>query len=526
MKNTQKNSYSSISTWSICAVLVVVAISTMAITSVAHAQYYDYSYSTPSYDYSYSTPSYDYSYSTPSYDYSYSTPSYDYSYTTPSYDYSYSNSYVSPTYSYSSPSYYSTSGMVYTNGSVYYPTATAYTNGSTYYPQTYNYNNYNNRAISASCYSSGSPVVGTSVLWYTSISGGNNTYSVSWSGDEGLSGYGTTMSKVYNYAGTKNANITVTSGGQTTSVSCSPIVISGGLNYNYGYNYNNYYNQGYNYSPIYTSSNTPVAVSCSSNTNSVAAGNIATWNAYVSGGSGYYTYSWSGTDNLIGNNQSVSRVYSSTGVKTAAVTVSSNGSVATAYCSNSISVGVPGQLGYVVAPKIVSTNTGLDIGCYVDPASISVNQPVTWTAEVTGGVGPYTYSWTGSDSLSGSDKSVVKTYSTGGEKNAIVSVRSANGLTGTKSCTNTLAIRGSGASNVASNTGSNTSSGTRTTTTVTTVTTPGGNVATNATNGNGNQLAAASVFSFGSLPWGWIAILVILVLFGTVMYLLFNRQKI
>ena len=40
------------------------------------------------------------------------------------------------------------------------------------------------------------------------------------------------------------------------------------------------------------------------------------------------------------------------------------------------------------------------------------------------------------------------------------------------------------------------------------------------------SLSAASVFSLGNVPWGWVAVLVILVLFATVLYLLFNRTKI
>jgi hypothetical protein len=29
-----------------------------------------------------------------------------------------------------------------------------------------------------------------------------------------------------------------------------------------------------------------------------------------------------------------------------------------------------------------------------------------------------------------------------------------------------------------------------------------------------------------NIPWGWVAVLIILVLFGTVLYLLFNKHKI
>jgi Mg2+ and Co2+ transporter CorA len=34
------------------------------------------------------------------------------------------------------------------------------------------------------------------------------------------------------------------------------------------------------------------------------------------------------------------------------------------------------------------------------------------------------------------------------------------------------------------------------------------------------------LFSLQNIPWGWVAILIILVLFATVLYLLFNKEKI
>jgi hypothetical protein len=46
------------------------------------------------------------------------------------------------------------------------------------------------------------------------------------------------------------------------------------------------------------------------------------------------------------------------------------------------------------------------------------------------------------------------------------------------------------------------------------------------TNQNPNGLSAAALFSLKNVPWGWVAILIILVLFATVVYLIFNRPKI
>ena len=53
-----------------------------------------------------------------------------------------------------------------------------------------------------------------------------------------------------------------------------------------------------------------------------------------------------------------------------------------------------------------------------------------------------------------------------------------------------------------------------------TTVTPSAQVTTN------NAQSASSVFSLSNVPWGWVAVIIILVLFATVMYLLFNRPKI
>ncbi len=372
--------------------------------------------------------------------------------------------------------------------------------------------------IIATCYSQPlSTYVGNTVQWTAQVTGGVAPYSynITWIGDEGLSGYGSTISKVYNSIGTKNASIQVISGGQTVAVNCSNSINVSDQSYSY---YPNYYNNNnnYNYSN-YSSYTNPVAVSCVANTTSTGVGSTVTWSAMASGGSGYYTYSWSGTDGLYGASQYTTFTYNNPGVKNATVVVSSNGQTSTGYCSSSVNVS-QNYNGYYNSynPSYIITqnsNNGLDIGCYSDPASVAINQPVTWNVEVTGGVAPYTYSWTGTNGLTGNQSSVIKYYSTSGSKNAIVTVKSADGKTGTRACSNALTVRGAA------------SNGTVTTVITTSTSTNGTNNTPN-TNPNGTQLSAASIFSFDNVPWGWIAILIILVLFATVMYLLFNRQKI
>jgi hypothetical protein len=92
-----------------------------------------------------------------------------------------------------------------------------------------------------------------------------------------------------------------------------------------------------------------------------------TWSASASGGNGRYYYSWSGTDSLYGNSQSISKLYSNTGLKTAYVTITSDGQTASTNCTNSVNI-TP-VVTQVINPVnyVVNTQNTLDIGCFVDP---------------------------------------------------------------------------------------------------------------------------------------------------------------
>ncbi len=416
------------------------------------------------------------------------------------------NTYPTPTIAYNNYDSSYGYGCDYGCGSNYYPPV--YTPPAYVYPVTYQ----TYSPLQISCYSMPlSANVGSSVTWASSVSGGTGSYSYSWTGSNGYIGNGSSVSTVYYNPGTYNAYLTVTSGGQSQSVTCSSsVTIYGTSNYN-NYNYNNYQN---------------LQVSCTPNISYTTVGTTVTWSASVYGTTGYYpTYNWSGTDGLYGYGQTISMAYNNPGYKTATVTVTSNGQTVTQTCSTSVNV-TGYQTGYtgtyyntnLYGTNSNNNNNGLDIGCYADPATASINQPVTWAVEVTGGVAPYTYSWSGTDGLTGSASTLIKYYSTGGSKNAVVSVTSADGKTGTRACTNAVSVGGGNGGNNANNgaavngtgtNGSNTNAAT----------------STNANQSNNGQSAAA-LFSLQNVPWGWIAILIILVLFATILYLVFNRPKI
>lgn len=274
--------------------------------------------------------------------------------------------------------------------------------------------------------------------------------------------------------------------------------------------------------PVYTPAPQPVYIppaltaSCYANNGSVALGTGVTWSATVNGGYGTYSYNWYGSDGLTGYNQNTYINYYTPGMKTASLVVTSQGQSITVNCGNSVNVYNYQQPIYQNTyvqpvpvfnngPTILTTNvSGLDIGCYADPGNASPNQPVTWNVEVTGGAAPYRYSWSGSDGLTGESNTVIKYYQTSGQKSAIVTVTSADGRTGTKACSNAIAVRGY-SSNVAS---------TRTTSSATAV-----------RDSSNSSLTGSALFSLNNIPWGWVAVLVILILFITVMYLIFNKPK-
>lgn len=393
---------------------------------------------------------------------------------------------------------YGNSGYAYQYGGTY-----AYNNPVYYTAPTY-YTYYS--PLSVSCYPNTSNAnAGSAVTWSARVSGGSGSYSYSWSGTDGLSGYGSSVSMDYYNPGIKTATLFVSSSGvQSQSVSCSGSV-------NVYANPVTYYNPApvYNSSPYYPTSSyyNPLQISCSSNTSMASIGSTVIWSASVNGGNGSYTYSWSGSDGIAGYAQSLATVYSTPGQKLASVTVYSNGQTLTESCGSTVNIS-GGYYGTNYPVTVSPSNNGsLDIGCYADPSTASVNQPITWNVEVTGGLAPYTYSWTGSDGLTGSQSSIIKYYASSGSKSAIVTVTSADGRTGTRACTDTATVGRPASSYTAP------AAPAQTTNVVQPASQP-------------VNVLPAAVFSLGTIPWGWVAVLIILILFGVVLYLVFNRSKI
>lgn len=157
---------------------------------------------------------------------------------------------------------------------------------------------------------------------------------------------------------------------------------------------------------------------------------------------------------------------------------------------------------------------GIQIACAADTTTTRVGVPVTWTAEAlynNSALG-FSYSWSGTEGLYGYQSSAIMTYYSLGVKSAIVTVTAPNGETQSRVCTNTVTVK------------SNYVAKAPVVAKPKTPTTPPQVVY--APVPKPEQISAASLFSLGNVPWGWVGILIILILLGVILYLIFNKKKI
>lgn len=248
--------------------------------------------------------------------------------------------------------------------------------------------------LSVSCApSSGSVSVAESMTWTASAQGGDGTYTYEWSGTDNLSGAGRTIDRSYATPGIKTASVTVTSGGESATASCANnVFVSGTPNF---------------------------GASCEVTPSSGVVGDTEfTWSAQVTNAPPPYTYTWEGSEGLSGTSQTVRKTYLTGGEKTGRVTIQSGDESVTVDCRNSAMIGTTGLLD--------------DIMCSASPQTANVGQTVRWSVSQPRGAG-FTYSWSGSEGLSGSSAQVDTTYTTPGVKNATVRV-SFGGSTRAQQC--------------------------------------------------------------------------------------------
>jgi hypothetical protein len=183
----------------------------------------------------------------------------------------------------------------------------------------------------------------------------------------------------------------------------------------------------------------PAQVVLTANPSSIQAGtnSLLSWGSDNS--SSYYPYQECVIDHGVGTVQTAGSVTVSPTVTTTYTINCSRLANHTQACGNtncivddSIYTSANATVTVTPAPTLVAS-------CSVSPSSIQTNGSATWQATVSGGNGSYTYSWSGTDGLSGSTSNVTKSYPTAGTKTGSVTVTSA-AQTITQTCGSGLTV--------------------------------------------------------------------------------------
>ena len=230
------------------------------------------------------------------------------------------------------------------------------------------------------------------VFSISGVSGGQNpgTYSYAWSGPDGLTGTGTSVSKVFSSTGTKTITCVITSGASTLTKTVN-----------------------------ITITDAPITGTITVTPSPVTLGTAVTMTVNPSGGNGTYTYSWSGDETLTGTAVSITKTYSTIGTKNITCNVTSNG-ITTPITTT------------VVVESAPALTLSLSASHYIQ----LLNTDVVFTPTVNGGVGGYTYSWAGTDGKSGTGSTATFQWNTVGTKTVSLTVTS-----GTQNITKDVSVQ-------------------------------------------------------------------------------------
>ena len=209
--------------------------------------------------------------------------------------------------------------------------------------------------LNVSCSSSPNPAnINQQVNFTSNVSGGTGNFSYSWTG--ACSGNQANCYNSFSNSGTQTSNLTVTSGSQTQTANCSVSVQQqnncSGRNFKACYSGNVYWFdscsnlqdqyqncQGRGCSNGQCQSSSNLTVSCAASPSSANTNQSVNFYAAASGGTGSYTYYWSGACTSPSYSSSYANCqnsFSTSGVQTANVTVYSGGQTASTSCSTYI----------------------------------------------------------------------------------------------------------------------------------------------------------------------------------------------
>lgn len=254
---------------------------------------------------------------------------------------------------------------------------------------------YPDRLLSATCLPDrDSIVIGEFVVWEAFTIGAGPQYSYEWQGDDDLQGFSSRITKRYDIGGTKTAQVTVTSGDETSEADCGQTV---------------------------EVLSQPLAGLCSVAVDVQEIQGEADvsilWRSVAAGGTGEYEYSWSGSDGLSGDTAFFEKDYSSPGIKDGTVTITSGDQTLTLDCSAQLR----GSMFEV--DDDTTTAEPLHGECRISTGTFSTDRNVTWFAQAQGGNFPVTFDWD-IDGFNGttSKQTVSVEYSSIGTKEGIVTI--------------------------------------------------------------------------------------------------------
>ena len=267
---------------------------------------------------------------------------------------------------------------------------------------------------------------GGSVKWQWSPYSSNSykRASYEWKDEDGNliedAGNGKSVTISYFESGEKSVNVDVTNASETSNYDCGSVDVSG---------------ESDSSSSSSKSSESVAGDSCSADKTSVLVNQTVRWTAKLADESVDATYNWISDDDdgPSGDTKSVYVGYTTTGTgdgaKTASVEITKSEAANTVICSNSVEV----------------KNSKLSASCSVD---LTAGQTETgdgdgtefiWTAKASGGASDYSYSWSGTSGLSGSEETIATTYSESGNKVAYITVTSGEESV-TSKCSDTVRV--------------------------------------------------------------------------------------
>ncbi len=254
-------------------------------------------------------------------------------------------------------------------------------------------------------------ISGQSVTWNVTVSG-NLPATITWSGDEGLTGTGASISKTYSTTGIKNASVTavITSDG-STSIDCGSVLSITNIPSPIGMPTVDLKVNGGD-APVTFSSGGSVSLSWTA-TNSAS--------CTASG-------DWSGSKTETGGSEVVGPLTSS---KTFTITCTNSSGTAT----DSVSAVLD-----IITPPATTTSAVCNMTATTTSAVVS-GQSVTWLANFTTNNTITSIAWSGDEGLTGSASTTSKTYTTAGLKNASVTV-TVNGVSPVVNCSSITSTLG------------------------------------------------------------------------------------